>query len=467
MANLVEISLHQKQRDVYLSDATEILFGGSAGPGKSFLLRAVAILWASRIPGLQVYLFRRTYPELWANHITGSGGLPELLGGWIQSGSVRFIQSTATFEFWNGSRIILRHCQYESDVYQYQGSEIHVLLIDELTLWPYSMYRFLRSRVRLGSLIVPEWASGIFPRIVSGANPGGVGHNWVKALFVDQGPWQKVRAKDDDGGMLRQFIPALLRDNPTLSENDPGYSKRLEGLGNPALVKAMLEGDWNIVAGGMLDDLWRAEVHVVEPFPIPAAWTIRRSFDWGSSKPFSVGWWAEADGVAKVRDRVYPKNTAFRVAEWYGWNGKPNEGLRMTAAEIGRGILEREKAARFANVRPGPADPSIFAVENGRSIADDMALVGVRWEEAENARVSGWQRVRARLQASLSCPMEEPGLFVFSTCRQSIRTVPVIPRDKRNADDVDTEAEDHQADEWRYYLMTPARESRRVTVRGY
>jgi hypothetical protein len=453
------LSLHHKQGQAFLSAATEILYGGAAGGGKSHLMRVAAAAWCHAIPGLQVYLFRRTSPDLQKNHLTGPSGLPAMLADWIKAGVVSHNQQLGQFKFKNGSTIHLCHCQYPKDVYGFQGAEIHVLLIDELTHWERGMYTYLRGRVRLGGLKVPEAYKGTFPRIIVGANPGGIGHNWVKADFVDGAPPMEVRQMPDgEGGMLRQYIPARLADNPTQEQRE--YKARLAGLGNPSLVKAMLDGDWNIVAGGMFDDVWREASHVIPSFDIPTGWRIDRSFDWGSSAPFSVGWWAEADGTdAKMRDgttRSYPKGTLFRIAEWYGWNGKPNEGLRMLATEIAAGILQREKAMGFAGrVRSGPADSAIFDTQNGVCIADDMGRIGVRWERADKgpgSRMNGWERMRKIFKAALAHPMEAPGLFVFDTCRQFIRTVPVLPRDEKKPDDVDTAAEDHVGDDTRYRI---------------
>jgi len=183
-----------------------------------------------------------------------------------------------------------------------------------------------------------------------------------------------------------------------------------------------------------------------------------------------VGWWAVADGTEVVvgvdaqgapQRRAYPRGTLFRIAEWYGWNGKANEGLRMLASEVGRKIVAMEREMGFAGrVQPGPADSSIFDTQNGVCIADDMARSGVRWERADKSpgsRRNGWELMRDRLAAGLDWPMERPGLFVFDTCRQFLRTVPGIVRDTKNPDDVDTQAEDHCADEVRYRCLMPAR----------
>jgi hypothetical protein len=261
----------------------------------------------------------------------------------------------------------------------------------------------------------------------------------------------------------RCFIPATMDDNPILLHNDPLYWQRVVAAagGNEALLKAWRYGAWDVVAGGMLDDVWQVRAHVLEPFDIPATWRIRRAFDWGSSKPFSVGWWAHADGEAPAgpHNLVYRKGTRFRLMEYYGWNGKPNEGLRMTNTEIARQIKVIEDSSPYkGRIEAGPADSQIFDVVNGRSIAQEMATQGIGWKPAQKgpgSRRQGWQVLRQLLKASQTWPMEEPGLFVFNTCRQFIRTVPVLPRDDRDADDADSDAEDHIADETRYECTMP------------
>ena len=293
-------------------------------------------------------------------------------------------------------------------------------------------------------------AEGIPTRMVSTGNPGGVGHNWVKSRFVDPAP--PLTLVEDQYGSTRCFIPAKLSGNLILADADPPYADRLRNSGPEWLVKAWLDGDWNIVAGGMFDDIWKTQMHVIEPFNIPETWRIDRSFDWGSTRPFSVQWWAESDGEYMPNGNYYPKGTLFHIAEWYGCNGKPNEGLRMLASEVARGIRDIEnKMDVYAY--PGPADPSIFASENGTSIADEMGRSGCRWERANNTRKSGWERMRRMLKASLDENMEDAGMFVFDSCRHFIRTVPSLPRDNRDLDDADTNAEDHAADACRYRIM--------------
>ncbi len=455
----MKLDLQPKQTLAFTTPATELLYGGAAGGGKSHLLRAAMIIWCCEIPGLQCYLFRRKSPDLIKNHMEGPSSFPVMVGELVVSKHVKIVYSPSIkVEFWNGSTIHLCHCQHEKDRYNYQGAEIHVLCFDELTHFSETIYRYLRGRVRMVGVDLPETYKGKFPRVVAGSNPGGVGHNWVKATFVDIAKYGAItRMPKKEGGFLRQYIPALLEDNPALIAADPDYEDRLEALGSPDLVKAMRNGDWNIVAGGALDDVWRKAKHEIEPFDIPAEWTIDRSFDWGSSRPFAVCWWAESNGESLPDGRCWPKGTLFQIGEWYGWSGKPNEGAKLSSAEIGRGMLEREKTMGiFGRVLPGPADRSIFDVSpEGESIANKIdeaygAAVFVPCDKGPGSRVNGLETLRGRLKAGHSWPMEEPGIFFFNQCRHSIRTLPTLPRDETKTDDVDTNAEDHIYDAVRY-----------------
>lgn len=389
--------------------------------------------------------------------MSGVSGFPSLLAEWVDAGHVRINYSKRHITFWNGAKIQLGSVQYSKDVAKYQGAEVGLLLIDELTHFSDDIYRFLRGRLRLGATAIPEKYKGLFPRIICGSNPGSIGHNWVKQAFVDPAPpMEIVQQSDEEGGLKRQYINARLDDNPTLLENDPTYEKRLAGLGKPELIKAMRDGDWNVVAGGMFDDLFSPAHHVIRPFTVPASFRVDRGFDWGTSKPFAVLYFAESDGstvtLGDGSERTFPRGSIFVISEWYGWNGKPNQGCRMINAEIARGVRERDLAMGRI-VHPGPADNAINEVREGTSIADDMARAPnyVRWTKSDKSpgsRINGWEVIRKLLKQALDG--ELPGLYIFDTCRHTIRTLPTLPRHASIDGDLDSESEDHIADVIRY-----------------
>lgn len=453
----IRAELHPKQLLAFNSSATEILYGGAAGGGKSHLMRLAAIVWCSMIPGLQVYLFRRLRDDLIKNHMEGPNGFRALLAGWVLCGFVDIIENE--IRFWNGSKIFLCHCKDEKDRFKYQGAEIHVLLIDELTHFTEVIYRFLRNRVRMVGITLPPQYVGKFPRIICGANPGHVGHQFVKTTFIDGvQPLQIYRTPPDEGGMLRQYIPARLEDNPSMAEQDPGYEARLSGLGSEALVRAMRDGDWDIIEGAFFDCFDRKR-HVVKPFPLPAHWLRFRTGDWGSASPFSFGWYAVVDDDFLTPDgHLLPRGCLVRYREWYGIKTdgqgkyKPNVGLKMSNEAIGRGVRLRDGDDTIAYAK---LDPACFSVSGGPSIAEQMQAggKGASFTPADNTRVagrgaiSGWSQMRDRL---IGDEDGRPMLVFFDICIHALRTIPALMHDETRPEDLDTSAEDHAADEVRY-----------------
>lgn len=470
------LELHPRQYSVLSSEATEILYGGAAGGGKSYMLRALAIILCYDVPGLQVYIFRRTYPDLMANHMNGSSSFPELLAPFVTTGQCKINLSRNEIEWSNGSKIHLCHCQHEKDVIKYQGAEIHVLLPDELTHFTEFQYRFLRNRVRLGGLKVPDKWRGRLPLIVGATNPGSVGHQWVKSSFVNNAaPFEVKRVADSEGGMLRQYIPAKLQDNPTLTANDPGYVKRLEGLGNEALVRAMRDGDWDIVAGAAFEKLSRNK-HMIRSFEMPKHWTKFTSMDWGTARPYSIGWYCVSDDdlILKAREdwpeRLIPKGSIIRYRELYGFGGQSNTGTREESWEVARKMVSLEKEVVDYRI----ADSAMWAEHDGPSAAENFQneLVKLQrqmlkdgykippgekispcaMEKSKKDRKANYLEFRNRLANAYD---DLPSLYVTANCEHFWRTVPDLQLDERDPEKGwDPEQEDHVADEVAYAIVS-------------
>lgn len=441
----------------------ECLYTGTRGPGKTDALlmdyaQEVGNGWGSDWRGV---LFRRTYPELQDVIDKSKRWFPQI---WPEA---EFNEAKTFWRWPGGEMLFFRHFAKEGDYWSYHGHAYPWIGWEELTNWSDPVcYKRMFSCAR-------STAVGIPIKVRATTNPYGVGHNWVKARFRLPIPdkWvvgQVIRDSRDDEGNVepeRVVICGKLSENRILMHADPGYLQRLKsGARNRSEYKAWINGSWDIVAGGMFDDLWFPDVHILPSVPfnvIPRSWKLDRSYDHGQSKPFSIGWWAESNGETfrwEGRTLGTVPGDLFRVAEWYGWNGKPNEGIKMLSRQIAQGILDREDDFGLkGRVRPGPADGSIFDdYEPGKSIAGDMKSLGVRWTKSDKgpgSRKQGWEQLRKLLVNSMPTKngkREHPGLFVMDRCRQFMRTFPILPRSHKDLDDVDTESEDHIADEVRY-----------------
>ncbi len=375
------------------------------------------------------------------------------------------------FQWPSGAVLYCRYLDRDADADAFQGHAYTRVYVEELTQFA-SPRPIDKLKATLRS------AAGVPCGLRATCNPGGAGHAWVRARYIDPGPNRivtEVFTNPFDGSRLelaRLFIPARLADNPALLANDPGYVARLQMCGSAELVRAWLEGDWTITEGAFFDK-WSAR-NIVPPFRVPEDWTRFRAFDWGYAAPFSVGWWAIAsDDWRAAESTVIPRGAMVRYREWYGQGPRANEGLRLTAEEIAAGIFQREAGEK---VTFGVADPSIFRQDGGPSIGERMRRVGVYFRPADNTRVgkagalSGWDQMRARIAGLDGAPM----LYVFDTCRDFIRTVPVLQHDRDKPEDLDTATEDHIADETRYACLSrpliarpvdPAARAREATER--
>jgi len=374
----------------------------------------------------------------------------------------------------NGGRLRFAYLENDSDADAYQGHGYTRIYIEEVGTFPSeSPVAKLMATLRSGH--------GVPCQMKSTCNPGGPGHQWVKARYrLDTNPngmeiyrfeyinpFTKKKIEK-----TRVFIPSKVVDNKYLGDD---YVANLFQVGSENLVKAWLSGDWSVIEGAFFPE-WSTDKHVIRPFEIPANWTRFRSGDWGSAKPFSIGWWAvvgddyplprgNGGGVDQSSNgrsvsNILPRGALVRYREWYGASS-PNIGLKLPAEDVADGIVFRERDEP-KDIEGNPAitygvlDPAAFASDGGPSIAERMASRKVFFRRADNARVSargamgGWDQLRARLLGD----GERPMIYFFSTCRDSIRTLPALQHDLIKAEDVDTESEDHAPDEIRYACMS-------------
>lgn len=432
-----------KQAAFHATSANEVLYGGAAGGGKTKALIMDAFFRTLQHPGTTAVIFRRTYQELEDTDIK------EAMSSY-PSEVAKYNAGRHEFKMVNGSRILFRHCEHEEDRFRYSGIEIQFLYFDELTSFEQTIYDFLKTRLRAKKSL------GVVPIVRSASNPGNIGHGWVKKMFVDAGPYMSIQEQEIYSEALHktkvirtQYIPALATENPFITED---YIFQLE-MKPEALRRALLNGDWDSFEGQVFtefvndpshykDGLW---THVIEPFPIPLHWPRYMSFDHGYTKPFSVGWWA-----------IAPDGTAYRYREWYGTKPRQaNVGVTYTPAQIAEGIIARE-AAEFADnlTIDRIADPAIFDKSRGDSVADQMSPCenhkGVFFRKGDNTRLAGKMQLHERLRFN---PDGKPGIYIFSTCEDWLRTVPTLPYSTTKPEDVDTNAEDHAYDDTRYFLM--------------
>ncbi len=431
----------------------EALYGGAAGGGKSDAIVAEALRQV-HIPHYKGLIIRKTYPQLaelidkTLNYYTGA--FPRAV----------YNSSRHCWTFPSGAKIYFGSMQHSKDRLRYQGQAYDYIAFDELTHFTFEEYSYLFSRNRPNG-------PGTRCYMRATANPGGIGHGWVKERFITPAPpmttmWEDVKIKFPDGReeirkKSRIFVPAKVFDNPQMLRNDPEYITRLAALPE-AERNALLYGDWNSFSGQVFIE-WRNDpdhyhdrinTHVIAPFKVPQEWKIWCSMDWGFRKPFSVGWYA-----VDYEKRIY------RIREYYGCTGTPNVGVMMEPGAVAREILKIEaddpnlRGRRILRV----ADPAIWGTQTGESVAQMFARAGIYFDKGEHARIDGKMQIHHRLAFDED---GRPLLYIFNTCRHFIRTVPNLVYDDKDVEDINTDGEDHIYDELRYMCMNyviPARKN--------
>lgn len=417
-----------KQRRFLKATKKHVGFGGARGGGKSWAVRTKSKILANKYPGIKQLIVRRTYSELINNHIN-------ILKAELVPDAATYKDKEKVLNFKNGSSIHFMYCMHDRDLEHLQGCEYDIIYLDEATQM---------SEYQMQTITACCRGVNNFPkRIYYTCNPGGQGHGYIKRIFIDR----KFTDKEDPDDY--EFIQSLVTDNEVLMKTQPDYVKQLEALPEK-LRKAWLEGQWDIFEGQFFEDFIdrpdyyesRKWTHVIAPFEIPKEWKIYRSFDWGYAKPFSCGWWAvDFEGVV------------YRILELYGCTDEPNTGVKWTPPQVFSEIarIEREHPwLKDKNIR-GVADPAIWDAESGVSIAEAAGKHGVFFDKADNKRIPGWMQVHYRFQFDDN---GYPMMYIFSNCKATIRTLPLLQYDEHKVEDLDTDGEDHIADEMRYFLMS-------------
>lgn len=405
-----------RQEEFFLDTHRHIGYGGARGGGKSWAMRRKFVLMCLKYPGIDILLLRRTYPELYSNHVLP---LMEEL-----KGIAKYRDKTHEFVFPNRSRLVLGYLKLEKDVFQYQGHEYDVIGLEEATNFTEYQARWMRTCNRTTKAELK--AMGFSPRMYYTANPGGPGHGWFKRLFITREYGPKDNPED------YSFIPARVYDNKILMEINPEYVQDLESLPDD-LRRAYLEGDWDVFAGQYFSE-WRRDKHIIKPFPIPQGWKRFRSMDWGYNDPCAVYWHA-----------VDPEGRVYTYRELYITQTK--------ASDVAKKILELSEGENIAYT---VASPDIWAKRGndglqGESIAETFINNGVMLTKADDDRLNGWQRMHEYLA---DAPDGKPWWQIFDVCQNLTRTLPDLVHDEHRVEDVDDKCEDHAAESCRYALMS-------------
>jgi len=472
--------------------ANVVLYEGTRGPGKT---DAQLMRFRTRVGmGYGAFwngvIFDREYKNLAdivAKSIRWFSGLGD---------GARFTGGSGSFQWrWpGGETLVFRHIKRQQDYWIYHGHEFPFIGWNELSKYPTSELFDLMMSCNRTSFIPrdhPREDGSLLPdiplEVFATTNPYGPGHNWIKRRFIDVAPPGRVVRKTTNVFNPRtqrreSVTKTQVRLFGSYKENRylaPEYIAELENITENNKRRAWLWGDWNIVAGGAFDDVWDDTVHIVPRFKVPSSWRVDRSFDWGSTHPFSVGWWAEADGTEAIlpngKKFAPPRGTLIRIHEWYGSADiGTNTGLKLSAKSIARGIKKREAELRAGQwisgtVHPGPADNQIGERRESSvpSIKTKMEREGVKWNDSDKrpgSRKQGFQLMRDMLEAAKDG--EGPGLYFMDHCRAATSLLPTLPRDEDDPDDIDSDSEDHVYDDTRYRVLARKRTTSVSSLRG-
>lgn len=401
-----------KQLEFFKARARHIAYGGARGGGKSWGMRTKFIMLAVKYPGIQILLLRRTMPQLRENHI-----IPMLK---TLRGIARYRVQDKVFEFYNGSRIVCGYCAAEADALNYQGQAYDIIGMEEATQFTEQQMLWIVSSNRPSGPGYPT-------RMYYTCNPGGVGHQWVKRLFIDRDYQQSERPED------YVFIAAKVDDNYVLMQRDPDYKRQLENMPEE-MRRAHLEGDWDLFMGQYFTE-FRREIHVVSPFPIPDHWQRYRAFDYGLD--MLACYWAAFDELGNC----YVYNELCQA--------------NLIISDAAKEILNRTPDESKIECTFAPKDMWAANRATGKYQAEIFSEAGLRLTPVSNGRIDGWQNLLEWLHPVDDGTGEKrPRLRIFSNCTELIKDIPLLQHDEKNPSDCATEPHNitHSPDALRYLL---------------
>lgn len=424
----INISLQPKQKEaIDISYVTPVVFfGGAKGGGKSYAVRAREMIRRLTYPNTKGLIVRKSYPELLSNHIRMFFKEYPETRDW-------FNKSEKAIYWPNGSITEFSYLQNVDDVFTYQGREFEDISIDEITQHEEDTFKILRSSNRTSNLAFKN--SGGIPTMFLTGNPGGRGHQWVKRIFVDR----NFNPNEDPEDFA--FVQARVLDNQALTDADPNYIKRLKDL-PPDMVKAYLEGDWNIFSGQFFSE-FRNHLHTCPPFIPDKSLQFIGGMDWGRTAPFAF----ELSAVEVVKLDGTTFNRVWTIAEVTGVEKTPTEWAGIIKRELRKFRLDPKELSWIRG------DPAMFTKGNdmSMSIADQFSRDGndIRIQPASNDRVGGWTAMHQWLSIA---PDGKPYWIISENCQELIKTLPSLVYDENKIEDLDTHQNDHYADACRYSL---------------
>ena len=413
----MEIKITDKQEKFISATATEVLFGGAAGGGKSYGQLVDALLYALKYPKSKQLILRRTFAELEKSLIRVSLSL-------FPREIYTYNSTCHVGKFKNGSILDFGYCATENDVFQYQSAEYDTVRFDELTHFTEFQYLYLISRVR-GANSNPK-------QIKSSTNPGGIGHMWVKSRFVDPSPPNTVFTAED--GSRRVFIPSKIDDNLFLTKSDPDYKKRLLSLPE-SQKKALLYGDWNIFEGQYFSE-FDYEKHTCAPFPIPKEWRKYRTIDYGLDRLACLWIAIDSDRNAYVYRELCESN--------------------LMISDASKKIIDATPASESIYATLAPPDLWSRSQESGRSKALIFSENGLYFTRTSNDRETGWLSVKELLKSDCE---GHTRLKIFRNCTEIIRCLPMLQIDTQRPTDTSNEPHEitHAPDALRGFAIFYAR----------